>query len=78
MRMLRAESKNDSPMNCLIKSLWLAPVAFLTPISMALLDALAVARFMKLIHAIIWIKSAIRSRILRNEALTGTYAMSAS
>jgi hypothetical protein len=41
----------DSPMNCFMSCVLSAPKTFLMPTSLALFTDLAVARFMKLMHA---------------------------
>lgn len=54
-------------MNCFIKSFLWAPINFLTPTSFALFEARAVERFIKLIQAITWIRTAINIKIYRND-----------
>ena len=65
------DKNNDSARNCFISAYLPAPITFRTPTSLALLDARAVERFMKLIQAITWISTAIRIMIYRKEELTG-------
>ena len=57
------ESKVDSPMNCLIKSHFTAPVTFLTPISLIRVEDLAVVKFIKLMQAMSRINTAIAEKI---------------
>src|SRR5260221_2594920 len=64
------DSTKDSLMNCLIKSFLPAPTTLRTPTSLALLDARAVDRFMKLIQAITCIITAINNKIFKNDGLT--------
>ncbi len=58
---MRAMNDNtiDSPKNCLIRSAFFAPTTFLIPTSLALVPALAVERFIKLIQAMISTKQAM-------------------
>ena len=53
----------DSTMNWIIMLSWLAPETFLMPISFPLKDALAVARFIKLMQAISRINMAMETNM---------------
>src|SRR3989337_4549077 len=64
------ESKSDSPINCFTKSFLPAAIYFRTPTSLALFDARAVDKFIKLIQAISCINPAINNNIERNDGLT--------
>src|SRR5690349_16747777 len=57
--------KRDSPRNCITNDFFSAPNTFLMPTSDERLEDRAVARFMKLIQAIINVKMAIEPRIYR-------------
>src|ERR1043165_1684978 len=64
------DNKNDSLINCFMRYDLSAPTTFLMPTSFALLDARAVERFMKLIHAITCISIAMSNKIYRKEGST--------
>jgi hypothetical protein len=57
-------SRIDSPKNCLAICDLVAPITFLMPTSVALFADLAVARFIKLIQAIMRINNAIIEKII--------------
>ena len=56
-------NKNDSPRNCFMRSYFPAPITFLTPTSLALFDARAVDKFMKLMHAMMSMNKATAEKI---------------
>ena len=57
-------SRIDSPKNCFIISVLCAPATFLIPTSLARFPERAVARFIKLIHAMNKIKNATKEKIV--------------
>ena len=63
-RQINAGLNTDSNKNCLIRNFFSLPTTFLIPTSFARSDAWAVERFMKLIHAIINIKTAMEIKIM--------------
>ena len=56
-------TKTDSPINCRANWFFVAPATFRTPTSLALSDARAVVRLIKLKQAIKSIKMAMREKI---------------